>query len=198
MNLLAPLSTGAVVGIVIGVVVVLLLIILVAWYFSTHNKFVALRSSVEEAFSTMDVYLKKRYDLIPNLVETVKGYAKHESDVLRGVTEARSNAQAATTAAEKLEANKQLSQALRSFNVVMERYPELKANTNFMSLQNDLRTIEGEIANSRKYYNGIVKAFNTKRETIPSSIVAKMMKLEKQPYFEVDDVQERKNVKVSF
>ena len=146
----------------------------------------------------MDVHLKKRYDLIPNLVETVKGYAKHESEVLRGVTEARSNAQAANTAAEKLEANKQLSQALRSFNMVMERYPELKANTNFMSLQNDLRTIEGEIANSRKYYNGVVKAFNTKREKIPSSIVASIMKLEKQPYFEVDDAVERQNVKVSF
>lgn len=197
MNLLA-LRTGDIVAIVIGVVVVLLLIILICWYISTHNKFISMRSSVEEAFSTMDVYLKKRYDLIPNLVETVKGYAKHESDVLRSVTEARSNAQAATTAAEKLEANAQLSQALRSFNIVMEKYPELKANTNFLSLQNDLRGIEGEIANSRKYYNGMVKAFNTKRETIPSSIVAKMMKLEKQPYFEIDDATERKNVKVSF
>lgn len=196
MNLLA-LSGGLIAVIAIAAIVVLLAI-LIAWGFSTHNKFVAMRSSVEEAFSTMDVYLKKRYDLIPNLVETVKGYAKHESDVLKGVTEARSNAQAATTAAEKIQANAQLSQALRSFNVVMERYPELKANTNFMSLQNDLRGIEGEIANSRKYYNGIVKAFNTKRETIPSSIIAKMMKLEKQPYFEVDDAQERKNVKVSF
>lgn len=197
MSLLA-LTGGAIAGIIIGVVAVLLIIILIGWYISTHNKFIMLRSSVEEAFSTMDVYLKKRYDLIPNLVETVKGYAKHESEVLRGVTEARSNAQAATTAAEKLEANAQLSQALRSFNVVMEKYPELKANTNFMSLQSDLRGIEGEIANSRKYYNGIVKAFNTKRETIPSSFVAKMMKLEKQPYFEVDDAAERQNVKVSF
>ncbi|MCH5146822.1 MAG: LemA family protein [Clostridiales bacterium] len=198
MNLLAALGTGAIVGIVVAVVLVLLLIILVAWYISTHNKFVSLRSSVEEAFSTMDVYLKKRYDLIPNLVETVKGYAKHESDVLRGVTEARANAQAANTTAEKLQANAQLTQALRSFNMVMERYPELKANQNFMSLQNDLRGLEGEIANARKYYNGIVKAFNTKRETIPSSIVAKMMKLEKQPYFEVEDAVERQNVKVSF
>lgn len=197
MNLLA-LSGGAIAGIVIGAALLLLIIILICWGISTHNKFVAMRSSVEEAFSTMDVYLKKRYDLIPNLVETVKGYAKHESEVLKGVTEARANAQAATTAAEKLEANAQLTQALRSFNVVMEKYPELKANQNFMSLQSDLRSIEGEIANSRKYYNGIVKAFNTKRQTIPSSIIANMMKLEKQPYFEVDDAVERKNVKVSF
>lgn len=192
------MSTGGIAAIVVAVVVVFLLLVGIIWYFSTHNKFVQMRSSVEESFSTMDVYLKKRYDLIPNLVETVKGYAKHESEVLRGVTEARSNAQAANTAAEKLEANKQLSQALRSFNMVVERYPELKANTNFMSLQNDLRAIEGEIANSRKYYNAMVKVFNTKRETIPSSIVAKIMKLEKQPYFEVDDADERKNVKVSF
>ncbi len=196
MNLL--LSTGAIAGIVVGSVLGLLIIIALIWGFSTHNKFVSMRSSVEEAFSTMDVHLKKRYDLIPNLVETVKGYAKHESQVLQSVTEARSNAQAATTAAEKIQANAQLSQALRSFNLVMERYPELKANQNFLNLQNDLRGVENEIANSRKYYNAVVKAFNTKRESIPSNIIAKMMKLEKQPYFEVDDAAERQNVKVQF
>lgn len=197
MNLLA-LGTPAIIGICVGVAVGLLVIILVVWGFSTHNKFVAMRSNVEEAFSTMDVHLKKRYDLIPNLVETVKGYAKHESEVLEKVTEARSNAQAASTAAEKIQANAQLSQALRSFNLVMERYPELKANQNFLSLQGDLRTVETEIANSRKYYNGVVKAFNTKRESIPSSIIAHMMRLEKQPYFEVEDATERQNVSVKF
>lgn len=198
MRLLDSLGVGGIIGIAVGGVVALLLIIAVIWGFATHNKFVSMRSSVEEAFSTMDVHLKKRYDLIPNLVETVKGYAKHESEVLEKVTEARSNAQAANTTAEKLQANAQLSQALRSLNLVMERYPELKANQNFLSLQGDLRTIENEIANSRKYYNGVVKAFNTKRETIPSSIIAKMMKLEKQPYFEVDDAVERQNVNVKF
>lgn len=197
MKLLA-LGTGAIVGIAVGAVVVLLIIIAIIWGLSTHNKFVSMRSSVEEAFSTMDVHLKKRYDLIPNLVETVKGYTKHESEVLEKVTEARSNAQAATTAAEKIDANAQLSQALRSFNLVMERYPELKANQNFMSLQGDLRGVENEIANARKYYNAVVKAFNTKRESIPSNIIAGMMKLEKQPYFEVDDATERQNVKVQF
>ncbi len=196
MNLL--ITTGAIIGIVVGIVVALIAIILIVWGLSTHNKFVSMRSNVEEAFSTMDVHLKKRYDLIPNLVETVKGYAKHESEVLEEVTRARSNAQAANTTAEKLQANAQLSQALRSLNLVMERYPDLKANQNFLSLQGDLRTVENEIANSRKYYNGVVKAFNTKRETIPSNIIAKMMKLEKQPYFEVDDEAERQNVKVSF
>ncbi len=197
MNLLA-LQTGAVIGIVVGAVVGLLVIILVVWGFSTHNKFISMRSDVEEAFSTMDVYLKKRYDLIPNLVETVKGYAKHESEVLQKVTEARANAQAANTTAEKLEANAQLSQALRSFNLVMERYPELKANQNFLGLQADLRNIENEISNARKYYNGTAKAFNKKRESIPSNIIAGMMKLKKQPYFEIEDDTERENVKVQF
>ena len=196
MNLLA-LGTGAIVGIIVGVVVVLVLI-LVVWGISTHNKFVAMGTSVEEGFSTMDVYLKKRYDLIPNLVETVKGYAKHESDVLMGVTQARANAQAATTPEEKLEANKQLTQALRSFNVVVEKYPDLKANSNFLEMQKDLRNIETEIANSRKYYNGVVKTYNTKIRSIPSNIIAKMMKLEKKPLFEVEDAVERQNVKVSF
>lgn len=198
MKLLDTLGTGAIIGIVVGVAVGLLLIVAVVWGFSTHNKFVGMRANVEEAFSTMDVHLKKRYDLIPNLVETVKGYAKHESEVFQKVTDARAHAQAAATAAEKLEANAQLTQALHSFNAVMENYPELKANQNFMALQNELRAVENEIANARKYYNGVVKAFNTKIATIPSNIIAHMMKLQKQPYFEVDDAAERANVQVRF
>ncbi len=190
-----PLIVGLSVG---GGVLLLLIIAIVAWYFSTHNRFIQLRNSVEEAYSTMDVYLKKRFDMIPNLVETVKGYAKHESDVLTGITKARANVEAATTTAEKLEANAELTRALRNMNLVVENYPDLKANTNFLDLQNALRATEGEIANARKYYNAVTKAFNTKRETIPSSIVAKRMKLEKQPYFEVEDVAERKNVTVKF
>ncbi len=198
MYLLGTLSPGQIAAISVGAAVLLLAVIFVVWGFAVHNKFVALRSNIEEAFSTMDVHLKKRYDLIPNLVETVKGYAKHESGVLEEVTKARAHAAAANTAAEKIEANAQLSQALRSLNLVMERYPELKANQNFLGLQGDLKSIENEIANSRRYYNGVVKAFNTKRETIPSNIIAKMMKLEKQPYFEVADEAERQNVEVKF
>ena len=198
MYLLGTLSPGQIAAISVGAAVLLLAVIFVVWGFAVHNKFVALRSNIEEAFSTMDVHLKKRYDLIPNLVETVKGYAKHESGVLEEVTKARAHAAAANTAAEKIEANAQLSQALHSLNLVMERYPELKANQNFLGLQGDLKSIENEIANSRRYYNGVVKAFNTKRETIPSNIIAKMMKLEKQPYFEVADEAERQNVEVKF
>lgn len=195
MNLL--ISGGAIAGIVIAVVAVVV-IGLVIWGISAHNSFIKMDAQCDEAFSTMDVYLKKRYDLIPNLVSTVKGYAAHEADVLEKVVAARSNAQAANTAAEKMEANAQLTQALRGLNLVVERYPELKANQNFLSLQNDLRGVEGEIAQARKYYNAVVKQYNAKRKSIPSNIIANMMKLEEKPYFEVDEAAERKNVKVEF
>jgi LemA protein len=196
MNLL--IGTGAIVGIVVAVVIVLLIVFIVCWGIGTHNKLIKMKNNTEEAFHNIDIYLKKRYDLIPNLVETVKGYAKHESETFTKVTEARSKVAAATTNTEKIEANAQLSQALKSFNVVMEKYPELKANANFLDLQNELKNIETTLANTRKYYNGNVKAFNTKIQVFPSSIIANMMRLEKQPYFELDSDEERKNVKVSF
>lgn len=194
MKLLA-LSVGSIIGIVAAVLVVLIIVI---WFIATYNKFVQMRNNGEEAFSTMDVYLKKRYDLVPNFVNTVKGYAKHESDVFEKVTLARSRAQAATSVGEKIEANKELSAALRSVNIVAENYPALKADTGFLNLQSTLSKLESEIANSRKYYNAVVKVLNTKRSQIPSNIVAKCMKLEKMPYFEVDDPVERQNVKVEF
>lgn len=187
-----------VIPVIIIAVVVLIIIIIVCWAISARNKFVEMRNSTEEAFATIDVYLKKRYDLIPNLVETVKGYAKHESQTLENVIRARNNAASANTTAEKIEADAQLSNAIKSFNIVAERYPELKANTNFQSLMNELRGIEGELANARKYYNAMVKNFNTQKDIFPKSIIAGMMKLEKFPYFELDSAEERKNVKVSF
>ena len=196
MNLL--LTTDQIIGISVGVGIGVIVLAIIIWAISTHNKFVALTSQYEEAFSTIDVYLKKRFDLIPNIVETVKGYAKHESETFLKVTEARAKLGAATTPEEKIEADKQLSQAIRNFNVVMERYPELKANVNFMDLQNQLKSIESELANSRKYYNATVRVFNAKRQSFPSSIVANCMKLKKQPYFTVDSDEERRNVKVSF
>ena len=189
------------VAIIIGViaaVIVLAAVIAVGWGISVRNNFVRMRNVSEEAFATIDVYLKKRYDLIPNLVETVKGYAKHESETLESVIRARNNAASATTTAGKIEADAQLSNAIKSFNIVAERYPELKANTNFQSLMNELRAIESELANSRKYYNGTVKTFNTEKDIFPKSIIANMMKLEKFPYFELESEEERKNVKVSF
>lgn len=196
MNLL--LTGGQIGGIIAGVVIALIVIIIVCWGISARNKFVQMESQYEEAFHNIDIYLKKRYDLIPNLVETVKGYANHEASTLQRVIEARSKAQSASTPAEKIEANAELTQSIRNFNMVMERYPELKANTNFLDLQNQLKNIEYELVNVRKYYNATIKQFNTKIRTFPASIIAGMMHLEKQPYFELDDPEERKNVKVQF
>lgn len=192
MNLL--METGTIIGICVGGGIALLVIILIIAFISMGNKFVILQNQYEEAFSTMDVYLKKRFDLIPNLVETVKGYAKHESEALEKVIAARSRA---VTNIEKIEADAQLSQSIRNVQMVAERYPELRANTNFLDLQNQLKLIENEIANSRKYYNATVKAFNTKLGLFPSSIVAKMKHLTKQPLYEID-VTERQNVQVKF
>ena len=196
MNLL--LTGGQIGGIIAGAVIALIVIILICWGISARNKFVQMENQYEEAFHNIDIYLKKRYDLIPNLVETVKGYAKHESGTLQSVIEARSKAHSATTPAEKIEANAQLTQTMRNFNMVMERYPELKANTNYLDLQNQLKLIESELVNVRKYYNATIKQFNTKIRIFPASIIAGMMKLEKQPYFEIEDPEERKNVKVEF
>lgn len=192
------LTGGAIAGIVIAIVAVIILAIVI-WYFATHNKLVKMRNIFEEAWATIDVYLKKRFDLIPNLVSTVKGYAAHEKETFTQVTEARNMAAAAKTPEEKIEADKQLTRAVNNMrSVVFERYPELKANSNFMDLQNQLKNIETELAQSRKYYNATAREFNTKIEVFPSSIVANAMKLKKQPYFELDSAEERQNVKVSF
>lgn len=195
------ISMGAIVGIVIAVVVVILLIAVIAWYINTRNAFVILKNKVEEAWATIDVYLKKRFDLIPNLVETVKGFAKHESETLEKVVAARNIAAGAKTPEEKMAAANQLTGSLRTFfNAVSEAYPDLKANSNFLDLQNQLKNIESELEASRRYYNGQVKAFNTKLEIFPSNIVANGMgeEYKKRPYFELDSEEERKNVKVQF
>lgn len=175
-----------------------LVVVVVIWGVTTYNSFISLKNKVEEAFSTMDVYLKKRYDLIPNLVETVKGYAKHESETLTNVIGARNRAASATSVDEKMAAERELNQSMMNLFAVSEQYPDLKANQNFLSLQNDLKDMEGEITNARKYYNAVVRNFNTKCETIPSNIIANFAHFEKQPLFEVDTPEERQNVKVSF
>jgi len=201
LNLLANgtgLATGAIVAIVVVSIIVLLAVGVIVWYIKTHNAFIALGGQADEAFSTVDVYLKKRYDLIPNLVETVKGYAKHESETLQNVIQARTQASNAVTPEEKLEADKAVTQAIRNFNMVMENYPELKANVNFLDLQGQLKSIESELSQSRKYYNATVKVFNVKLGSFPSSIVGKRMKLPKRPFFEVSAPEERQNVKVQF
>lgn len=197
LNLLS-IGTGALVAIIVVAVLLVLAIIVIAWWIKTHNAFVTLNSQTEEAFSTIDVYLKKRYDLIPNIVETVKGYAKHESETFIKVTEARSKAVSASTPEEKAAADAQMTQAIRNFNMTMEAYPELKANTSFLDLQQQLKSIEGELSQARKYYNATVKVFNVKLGSFPSSIVGRRMKLTKKPFFEVAVPEERENVKVQF
>lgn len=193
------ISGGAIAGIIIAIVLVVIIIAVVAWWIKTMNALIRLDNKAEEAFATIDVYLKKRYDLIPNLVETVKGYAKHESSTLEKVIAARSQTAVATTPAEKMEAAKQLGSSLKVLlNAVTENYPDLQANTNFLSLQSELQKIEGELEGARRYYNGVVKTFNTKIEVFPSSIVAKKRAYEKKSYFELDSAEERKNVKVQF
>ena len=197
----ALLIDGGTVALIIVAIVIILAIIVVAWWINVRNAFVRLKNKVEEAWSTIDVYLKKRYDLIPNLVETVKGYAKHESETLEKVVAARNVAMGARTTEEKLDAEKQLAGSLRTLlQAVSESYPDLKANTNFLDLQNQLKGLEEELASARKYYNGQVKSFNTKLEIFPSNLVANGMGSEytKRPYFELDSEEERKNVKVQF
>jgi LemA protein len=189
---------GTVLLILLGVVV-FLGIILVLWVISVYNSLINMRNNVDEAFSTMDVYLKKRYDLIPNLVETVKGYTKHESETLEKVIAARNIAMNSSNVQDKMQGESALSKEIQNLlNVVVERYPDLKANQNFIELQISLKEIETEIAHSRKYYNGAVKVYNVRQEVFPSSIVAKKYKFEKREMFEVEDKEERKNVKVSF
>ena len=176
--------------VILGVVVLAAI-----YYVTTYNGFIRLQNMIEEAFSTMDVYLVKRAELIPNLVNTVKGYAKHESETLEKVILARN---AATSNAEKMAADSQLTDAIKSVFALAESYPELKSNSNFMLLQQQITDIENDIAKSRKYYNGVVRQYNTKVQTFPSSLIANSKNFVRQPLFEVSDDRQRDNVKVEF
>ena len=192
------MSAGVIALLVVAGVIVLIGIILVIWIVATYNKFIRLRNNADEGYSTMDVYMKKRYDLIPNLVETVKGYAKHEEETLSKVIQARNMAMNSATAEEQMKNDNILTGTLKSLFAVSEAYPQLQANQNFMDLQNQLKTLEAEIANSRKYYNGVVKVYENKREVFPSNLIAKWFKFQEKPFYEVDNEEERKNVKVQF
>lgn len=188
------MSTLGIVGIIIAVIVVLFIL----WYITTYNGFVKMRNQVKEAFATMDVYLKKRFDLIPNLVETVKGYASHESETLTKVTTARAAISQAGSVEERMAGENMISGALKTLFAVSESYPDLKANTNFLDLQSQLKQVENDIASSRKYYNAVVRDYNTKQEVFPANIVANMMHLERANMYEVEGEEERRNVQVKF
>lgn len=194
MKLLA-LTTGGIIGICVAAALILIIII---WAIATYNSLVGLKTHCEDAHSSIDVSLKKRYDLIPNVVETVKGYAKHEQETFLKVTEARAKLECATTYDEVVAADNAMSQAVRGLNMLVERYPELKANTNFTSLQRQLNDIETELSQARRYSNGCVRELNKKIRSFPSLIIAKLMKLKPLAYFTVDSPEERQNVKVQF
>jgi len=172
-------------------------IILALWFVTTYNGFIKLKNMVKEGWSGVDVQLKRRYDLIPNIVETVKGYAKHESGVFENVTKARTMAINAGSVNEQNQAENMLTGALKSMFAVAEDYPELKANENFKSLQDTLNDVEDDIQKARRYYNGTVRDYNIKCETFPSVIIANIFGFKKENYFEAE-TNERENVKVKF
>lgn len=179
-----------------AIIIIAVLALIVIWAIAAYNKFVGLRTRAEEAFSTIDVFLKKRYDLIPNVVETVKGYAAHEKDTLDAVISARNKA-VSSGPVEKGEAEGELTNALSRLFMLSEAYPDLKANTNFMQLQNQLSDIEGEIEKARRYYNGIAAQMNMSIEQFPGNIIASIFGFKAVPFFEAD-AEHRENVKISF
>ncbi len=179
--------------------VVLAAIALVAFaVIGIYNSLVTLKNKVDEGWADIDTQLKRRYDLIPNMVETVKGYAKHEKGTFEAVTKARSMAMNAATPEQKAQAENMLSDTLKSLFALAENYPELKADQNFLNLQNTLKEIEEHIQLSRRYYNATVRDFNTKIEIFPNNVIAPMFGFSKREYFEIEREEERENVKVSF
>lgn len=172
---------------------------LVLWLVATYNSLIRSRNRVDEAWSDIEVQLKRRYDLIPNLVSTVKGYAGHEKQLFENVTAARSQAMTATGVHDKLEKENMLSSTLRSLFAVAENYPDLKANQNFLTLQNDLTDTENKIQAARRFYNGNVRDFNTKLQVFPTNMIAGMLNFKTREFFDIDETgPEGQPVKVSF
>jgi LemA protein len=179
--------------IIIGVIVVVVFLII-----GIYNGLITLKNKVDEGWADIDTQLKRRYDLIPNMVETVKGYATHEKGTFEEVTKARNMAMNANTPEEKAQAENMLAGTLKSLFALSENYPELKANQNFLELQNTLKEIEEHIQLSRRYYNATVRDFNTKIEVFPNNMLSGMMGFSKRQFFEVGKAEERENVKVGF
>jgi len=180
-------------GIIIAIAVVLIL-----WLILTYNRFITLRMRAKEAWSDIDVQLKRRYDLIPNLVETVKGYASHEREVFEKVTEARSRAMGAKDMEEHAKAENMLSDTLKSLFAVAENYPDLKANQNFLDLQRELTDTEDKIQAARRFYNTNVRDLNIKIESFPANIMASIFNFKKMEFFGETEVVVREAVKVDF
>ena len=175
-----------------------IILIIVVYGLVEKNKVFELRQKVKNAWSQIDVQLQRRFDLIPNLVETVKGYMEHEKDVLTKVTELRNAWANAGSVKEKSDLDNELSGALKTIMAVSENYPDLKANQNFSELQEELQNTENKIAFSRQFYNDIVTKYNTKLEVVPSNIIASMFGFKPEELFEAESAEARKNVKVDF
>ena len=184
-------------GLIIGIIIIAIIVILVIWYVVTYNSLISLRNRVKDQWSQIDVQLKRRADLIPNLVETVKGYAKHEKSTLDEVINARNSFNSASTKEEEIKANGELTGMLNRLFALSEAYPDLKANQNFVSLQNDLRDIEDKISTMRQFYNDTVLTYNNKVQTIPSNIVASIAHFKEEEFFEINE-KEKEAPKVSF
>lgn len=179
--------------IILGVIIVLAIIIAIM-----YNSLVTLKQRTQNAWSQIDVQLQRRFDLIPNLVECVKGYMTHESETLENVTKLRTSWSEATTADEKMKLDNELSSSLKSIMAVAESYPDLKANQNFISLQGELTDTENKISYSRQFYNDIVTRYNTKIQTVPSNIIAGIFGFKAQELYKIDTEEARKSVKVYF
>ncbi len=182
----------------IGWILLIAAAVIALWAIMTFNGLVTLKNRVEEAWSDIDVQLKRRYNLIPNLVETVKGYAKHESGTFEKVTKARTEAMNAKSVADHAEAENMLSQTLKSLFAVAEAYPELKANQNFLSLQGELSDTENKVQAARRFYNGNVRDFNTKLQVFPTNMIAGMLGFKAREFFEIDNAAERAVPNVKF
>lgn len=176
-------------------IILAVIAIIVIYTFTLYNSFVKLNNKVKEAFSTMDVYLKKRWDLIPNIVEIVIGYAKHEKDTLKEVVELRNSAYDNMSNDEKIKTNEELYKGINKILVLVEDYPDLKANEKFIDFSNQLTKVEDDIASSRKYYNGVVRIFNNKVEMFPNNIFACLFGYKSKAMFQVSAA-ERENVEV--
>ena len=172
-------------------------ILIVFWAISVYNKLIALRNRVKDQWAQIDVQLKRRFDLIPNLVETVKGYTKHESETLEAVIKARNTYVSATLPEDQMKADGELTKAISKLFALTESYPELKANTNFQALQQELTETERKIASARQFYNDTVMVYNNKVDMVPSNIIASLFRFEKEAFFEANET-ERQNVQVKF
>lgn len=179
-------------------VIIVLIIIVVLYLISNYNSLIKLRNQVKNAWAQIDVQLKRRHDLIPNLIETVKGYMNHERTTLENITNARSNAVSAQTVSEKAKAEAQLTEAIGKFNLVVENYPNLKANENFLALQEELTSTENKISFSRQSYNDQVLFYNNKIQMFPSNIIAGMFQFKLEDFFQVEDQTEKAVPKVNF